>query len=1131
MSTLELNLLGPLQISLGDAEVTAFNTRKDQALLIYLAETDRAHSREELAALLWSDLPEARARPNLAHALYHLRRAVGPDWFTGQSRVGIVPGDGPRVDTRRLRRAMKFADDSGQKSEETGGPDEWQALEEGLSLYRGDFLQGFHLPNAALFEEWMLARREEYRLMALRGLEQLAAHWLAAGSYARGLKASRRLLALEPWSEQGHVLQMELLARDGQRTAALEQYQSFRTVLADELQVEPLPATTALYEQIRAGAYWPQDASATELAAGITAGMAAVTPFTHWEGPGRAPGPAPTEPRPLPHNLPAPLVPVIGYGEELSYLQTQIGRGESRLLTLTGMGGAGKTHLALEVGRQTRNGIGTSRFTDGVYFVALDAIAGTNKAEAAENAIAIAVANTLGFAFQGYASPQEQLLARLTDARMLLILDNMEHLLAGSRLVPQLLQKAQGLCILVTSREMLGVQGERIVDLRGLNPTGPTHGADAERPQPNDAVSLFVHRAQMVDHRFRLHKENAAPIARICRLVGGLPLGIEIAAHWLVSFDLATIEERTTAAFDFLRSSRRDIPARHSSLRAVFTHSWELLSPAQQKVLASLARFQPTFQLEAASAITGADHADIDELVSRSLLGRRDKGRFSMHLAIHQFAQEKLQEQDELYREIQERYISYYLDLLASSADVLYAPQWTGVQARLFADMDNLKAAFWQAFQRHQWVALNRAWETMRFLYDNLGWYWEAHEFCVMALRYLSHLEVTGTEEEKWSRAILVGRLMTVKAECEGRLGRLALCMDSFQAALDHLRRVQAEIEATSPGTVNAAQAEWALGFCLAQFGVGRNAIGQTVEAIELLEEALIRTENQATHPITLYGLALAYFRLGDYSQAREYAQTALSIAQETRDPRRPVFLHNVLGQIERASGRYAQASDHFQQSHTIAARLGDQVGFVDALKDLGDIARVQGDRQRAHSLLNEALRITSEMDRVVIRAGTLWALGNLALEEGDFAAARDYFLESRRPAPLPQLIFEQLPTLGWALLGLGDFEGAEDYFSESLHIARRAHANRAVSEALGGLVVLLGIGGDKKASTSFLQRITTAPVTARETAERLCAMADALLTCGQSRPETSYRFNPSLRPLIEETLSTSFPRPIFPAR
>lgn len=1124
MSLLELNLLGPLQISLAGAEITAFNTRKDQALLIYLAQTGRPHSREELAALLWSDLPEERARPNLAHALSHLRRAIGPDWLTGQSRIGIAPDKELSTDTQRLTTTVKLGEKSGQNGGWTGGQDEWKRFEEGLSLYRGDFLQGFYLHNAALFEEWMLTQREEYRLMALRGLEQLAAHHLAAGSYARGLTASRRLLAMEPWSEQGHVLQMKLLARDGQRTAALEQYQNLRTLLAEELQVEPLPATTALYEQIRAGAYWPQGNATAGIVARVDR-IATVTPVTPSESPRPAPKAAPTEPSPPPHNLPAPLVPLIGYRVEMAYLRTQIDSSGSRLLTVAGMGGVGKTHLALEVGRQIRNSAGKSHFADGVYFVPLDAIGATNRAEVAENAIAFAIASTLGFAFQGYASPQEQLLMRLSDAKMFLILDNMEHLLAGSRLVTKLLEQARGVCILVTSREKLGVQGEWVVDLHGLNPSDPTARAGEDHPQPNDAVTLFVHRAQMVDHRFQLNEENAEQIARICRLVGGLPLGIEIAAQWLGSFDLAAIEECTEAAFDFLSSSRRDIPARHRSLRAVFTHSWELLSSFQQKVLASLSLFQPTFQFEAASAITGASHADIDELVSRSLLGRRDKGRFSIHLAIHQFAQEKLQEQGDLFAEMQERYISYYLDLLATSADVLYAPQWATVQASLFADMDNLKAAFWQAFQRHRWAALNRALETMRFLYDNLGWYWEAHEFCLLALGYLSRQEVTGAEKE-WSRAILIGRLMTVKAECEGRLGRLALCMDSFQSALDHLRQVQTEIEAASPGTVNAIQAKWALGFCLAQFGVGRNAIGQTVEAIALLEEALIETENQATYPLTLFGLALAYYRLGNYPQARQYAQTALDLVQKTRDPRRPVFLHNILGQIERASGRYASAQEHFEKSRAIASRLGDQAGFVDALKDLGDLARVQGDRQRAHSLLDEALAITNQKDLIVVHAATLWALGNLALEEGDYAAAKGYFLESRRPVPLPQLTFEQLPTLGWALIGLGDFAGAESYFNESLRVARGAHATRAVSEALGGLVILFGLGCDKKASASYLKYISAAPATARETTERLTGIAGTLLTYGEFTPDITYRFNPSLRPLIEETLSTSFPRP-----
>ena len=222
MAKLELFLLGTPQIVVDGQTITNFNTRKDQALLVYLAVTGATHSRESLASLLWSDLPEEKARRNLRHALSHLQKAIGSQWLTTERGVALVQAYPWSVDVHTLRVALKSMTASSAHTAGRAIPPTIDALQQVLQLYRGEFLQGFHLHDAVYFEEWVLAQREELRLLTLRGLEALVEACQVQGAYEQGLAATQRLLQLEPWSEPAHCLQMQLLAQSGRRTAALD---------------------------------------------------------------------------------------------------------------------------------------------------------------------------------------------------------------------------------------------------------------------------------------------------------------------------------------------------------------------------------------------------------------------------------------------------------------------------------------------------------------------------------------------------------------------------------------------------------------------------------------------------------------------------------------------------------------------------------------------------------------------------------------------------------------------------------------------------------------------------------------------------------------------------------------------
>jgi DNA-binding SARP family transcriptional activator len=375
--TLEINTLGGLEIRLGGRPVTHQAIRKARALLCYLAVDGRAHSRAQLAGLLWGDATDARARGSLRKALSELRAGFPSHVVITLNAVAF------NFDAPHQLDVAAFQDQINRGLRRGGGAltaEQIAALTEAVVLYRGDFLEGFFVRGALAFEEWVLVERERFRQCALRALHALADHHAACGAPEQAIAYTRRLLQLEPAQEEAHRNMMSLLALTGQQVAALRQFELCRQVLADELGVAPDPATTALYQRIRA--------------------LQAV-------------GPTPQR------NLPAPLTPLIGREDELTAIRRRLADPACRLLSLVGPGGVGKTHLALVAAAGLCS---NEQFADGVVFVPLGQV------DAAAGCVS-AIAHALGFLFYQQAEPRRQLLDYLRDRRLLLVLDSCEHLL------------------------------------------------------------------------------------------------------------------------------------------------------------------------------------------------------------------------------------------------------------------------------------------------------------------------------------------------------------------------------------------------------------------------------------------------------------------------------------------------------------------------------------------------------------------------------------------------------------------------------------------------------------------------------------------------------------------------------
>jgi DNA-binding SARP family transcriptional activator len=398
------------------------------------------------------------ARRNLTKALTNLRQLLEPYLLIERHSVAFNHQAAAAVDVVIFLAAVEGSavlepDDPGR---------DLAPLRQAVSLYRADFLEGFYVKNALEFEEWALGQREylrELMLQALRRLTGQSARLEADPAVA--LAYCRRWLRLEAWQEEAHRQMMLLLARSGQRDAALAQYETCRRLLAEELGVEPMPETTALYERLKAA--------------------------------GTAP----------PHNLSAPPNVLVGREAELQQAAGHLANPDCRLLTIVGPGGIGKTRLALEAARgcaRPEAALEGVSFADGVYLVNLTPPEVEAQPAALADRLAVAIADALNFSFQGPADLMTQLLNYLRRKQMLLVLDNFDHFVAAVTCLADILRHAPEVKLLVTSRERLNLQEEYVLEVAGLTYPGDEQrsrgaeeqGGRGERQSPGISNQLSV---------------------------------------------------------------------------------------------------------------------------------------------------------------------------------------------------------------------------------------------------------------------------------------------------------------------------------------------------------------------------------------------------------------------------------------------------------------------------------------------------------------------------------------------------------------------------------------------------------------------------------------------------------------
>lgn len=704
--------------------------------------------------------------------------------------------------------------------------------------------------------------------------------------------------------------------------------------------------------------------------------------------------------RPPAHNLPSPLTSFINHDREVSTLiDLLMGINPStRLVTILGEGGVGKTRLALAAAHIIAQ---RELLADGVWLVPLagiDAVSTSDPlAHTRPNTVISALAQSLSFKFSADADPAAQIARFLRKKALLIILDNCEHLVDEVAAVVNLLQHAPQVRLWATSRVLLNCQAEHILPLAGLplppvlSPVQSNSSVDGDGLMKVPSMQLFIERAQQHNRTVpQFDAQMMGDVARLCRLVAGSPLALELAANWVghisVAEMVATLQQHDLS---LLATNQRDVPLGHRSMTAVFETSWQLLSPAHQFTLAKLSVFHGIFSREAALAIAGAKIQDLIALVNQSLLGAiQPQGVGSAHYIMHELLREfvalkltDLEAKVPKGERAARRHSAYYLRLVSERQHEFYGTNASVAIAAVDATLDNVRAAWQWAVDAFEVELITPAWLALRHFFHVRNLYQEGE-----ATFREAALAIQGRQPSSSSSSIttspsesLVADFLSSQAFFLNQLQRNDQSIEIAKLALTHLPKT-----GLHSGAVRASL-EW---------GIALSLQGKHDEAIAMLAEAVAQA-HALQMPIAeargLHAMYRNHLAKGDFQQTRAVLETSVALYHESGYTLAEGFVRDASGHVALRQGLLSQALQRYQESLNIYEKAKDQARAVQTQSHLGNIAMLMGDLGQAYAYLRKAH--TQQADDPDQRrvASTLERFSQLLGRLGDNAHAFEY--------------------------------------------------------------------------------------------------------------------------------------------
>ena len=711
-----------------------------------------------------------------------------------------------------------------------------------------------------------------------------------------------------------------------------------------------------------------------------------------------------------PNNLPTQATQFIGRKPELEEIANLVKTPSCRLLTILGQGGIGKTRIALQAAAEM-----IDDFHHGVYFVALAALS-------RPEAIVPTVADALKFNFYSNKDPELELLGYLKEKKILLVLDNFEHLTEGAVLISSILKEAPQVKCIATSRSKLGLEAEWVFEVKGMRFPGASDIGDLET---YSALELFTASARRSKPDFNSGPGEEEDILEICRLVGGLPLGIELAASWLRTLSLDEIVSEIKGGFDFLETSARDVPDRHRSLRDVFEYSWKLLSEEERKVLERISCFRGSATREAIEKITTASLFLLSSLVNKSLL-QKVGSRYLMHEVIRQYAKAKLKKKPKDEQQTMDSHSDYFTALLSIKSEGFRGADVRKTLDELGADIENIRAAWVWASERgkEQWI--DRSIDGLFNFYNTKGLFREGVRVLSEASNKLAHVSGVPDQIEKKgsltqarlfrnqsamllnyaspdkaeilaNRALAIARRAGSKKEealVFNRLGTISFAKGDYSKAREFQTK-SLEFFLNEGSKRNTASALLALGSIardIGDFGESKSfyskALDLYTEIGELRGQALI-----------LSNLGIIELRLGNLEESRRLQEESLELFRSIGSPAEVATTLSDIANVLRRMDEYDLAREHYTESLALNRELGNLFGIVITLNNMGNLARHVGDYDGARKLLTECIGASKELGRPLTVAICQGNLAGILLEKGDLHEAKEHVNEALRIA------------------------------------------------------------------------------------------------------------------------------------
>lgn len=1049
MVYLSLSLLGPFQAWVANGSMQSFRTVKERALLAYLVvENQRSHRREALAELFWPGRRENIARNNLRQALYGIRQVIGEEGFDAiftiaNEYIQVNPGGEIWLDLAAYDVHIRAHE---QHDHMAAGhcPYCMQHVRDAVEIYRGSFLEDLSLEENQPFQQWVQAHRMQYLERQSQCLEYLITEYERMGDDHHAALFSVHQARLGYHNDEGRFRRLiTLLARAGRSSDALEWYDVFRRTRAENHEPDAVGGIDELVEQIRQGRFTSEDSVS------ITAT----------------------------NSLPEDLTPFIGREMELTQVTRALENPGCHLISVVGTGGVGKTRLANQAAR-----INTRLFPDGIVFLALDAVQTTEQ-----------LVEAIGRGFSLVPGPQQEmelvLLSYLHQKQALLVLDNFEHLMESKELLLEILRAAPNVKILLTSRERLRLQAETLVEIDGL-PYPIADGAaaaemDHHQLQDFAAVRLFLERtSRVLPANNGIYSGPAAPleaagdaqasasgldldsVARICQLVDGLPLGIELAASLARDYTFAQIAEEIQGSVDFLESSMQDIPERQRSLRVSFEHSWDLLPENEREVFCKLAVFPASFSSGAAQGVAGAAMPWLMRLEDRSMVRRIGFGRYELHPLIRAFAGQKLRQfSRRIESQALQEHAMYYCSFLRNREADLKGRRQENALAEIEVEWKNIQDAW-------DWAAAHQAVELIQDAGFSLMYFLESR-----------------------------GRWREGKAR--------------FQSVIESIQSIHANGSASRTLGYLMAFEGW---FCcrLTEYAEAETLL---TRSLELLAQDGYQRERAFAH----FAIGFLYTWMNRFRDAWAHLSTSLELSEQVGDSWGLTWAREVQTEIAFESGQAGFAEKQFLQSLEMFEHIGERRGSGRALNYLGNIALAQENYEQAREYFERLLVLAEKMVDAWGAAGGYSKLGKLAAVRGDFSHAQRLYLRS---LGLLQKMGDQRRTaytlceLAETAAALNQLPEANEQFHQALEIASRLQSASISQDLLTGLAAVLLQNGQKVRALGLLLLVLQSDAVDQMTTNRATHLADEILenlSDEQTREARQYAENHTLLATIDD--------------